>query len=80
MLPPLEKCSPTARTTITRTRSSSSSVSNTRRNWSRCGIDTILKGGRFRMLAPFSSKRGLLRAGPGTGSPALSFFKAVIYC
>jgi hypothetical protein len=32
------------------------------------------------MLAPFSSKRGLLRAGPGTGSPALSFFKAVIYC
>src|SRR5580704_8862191 len=48
MLPPLEKCSPTARRTITRTRGSSSIASNTSRNWSRCGISMMLNGGRSR--------------------------------
>src|ERR1700733_1777955 len=51
ILPPLEKCSPTERTTMTRTRASSSSVSNTRRSWSRSGLATTLSGGRLRMMS-----------------------------
>ena len=51
MLPPEEKCSPTARSTMTRTRASSSSASNTRRSWSRCGIEMTLNGGRSRMTS-----------------------------
>src|SRR4051812_28181702 len=51
MLPPLEKCSPMARSTTMRTRELSSRLSNTSRSWSRCGIDTTLSGGRSRMTS-----------------------------
>jgi hypothetical protein len=51
MKPPDEKCSPTERSTMTRTRGSSSRASKARRNWSRCGIEIVLKGGRSRMTS-----------------------------
>ena len=46
MSPPLEKCFPSARSTITRTPSSASSVAKTAASWSRCGMLTTLSGGR----------------------------------
>src|SRR5262245_35719744 len=56
MSPPLEKCSPVARSTMTRTRTSSFSASKTRRSWSRCGMETMLNGGRSRMTSARSRK------------------------
>src|SRR6516165_344654 len=49
--PPLEKCSPVARSTTTRTRASASSASNTARNCSRSVIVTMLSGGRSRITS-----------------------------
>src|ERR1700752_4399454 len=51
MSPPLEKCSPFARTTITRTRASSSRASKTARNCSRACIEMTLNVGRRRMMS-----------------------------
>ena len=68
MLPPLEKCSPTARSTITRTRASSSSASNTRRSWSRCGIDTMLNGGRSRMMSARSRAASISTRKPSSAA------------
>src|SRR5215468_1687450 len=49
--PPLEKCSPTARSTTTRMRASASSASNTARICSRSAIVTMLSGGRSRITS-----------------------------
>src|SRR5215469_15865860 len=49
--PPLEKCSPAARSTTTRMRASASSASNTARNSSRSAIVTMLSGGRSRITS-----------------------------
>src|SRR5262249_3180504 len=49
--PPLEKCSPAARSTTTRMRASPSSTSNTARNCSRSAIVTMLSGGRSRITS-----------------------------
>src|SRR6516165_93645 len=49
--PPLEKCSPAARTTTTRMWVSASSASNTARNSSRSAIVTMLSGGRSRITS-----------------------------
>src|SRR5215813_13130663 len=49
--PPLEKCSPAARSTTTRIRASASSASNTARICSRSGIVTMLSGGRSRITS-----------------------------
>src|SRR5215469_9688476 len=49
--PPLEKCSPAARSTTTRMRASASSASNTARNCSRSVIVTMLSGGRSRITS-----------------------------
>src|SRR5215467_9452320 len=49
--PPLEKCSPAARSTTTRIRESASSASNTARNSSRSAIVTMLSGGRSRITS-----------------------------
>src|SRR5215472_5612250 len=49
--PPLEKCSPAARSTTTRMRASASSASNTARNCSRSAIVTMLSGGRSRITS-----------------------------
>src|SRR5262249_54979780 len=49
--PPLEKCSPAARRTITRTAACASRASNAQRSWSRCGMLTTLSGGRSRMMS-----------------------------
>src|SRR5215831_386759 len=49
--PPLEKCSPAARSTTTRIRASVSSASNTARICSRSAIVTMLSGGRSRITS-----------------------------
>src|SRR5262244_2181441 len=49
--PPLEKCSPAARSTTTRMRASASSASNTARMCSRSAIVTMLSGGRSRITS-----------------------------
>src|SRR6516164_11669801 len=49
--PPLEKCSPAARSTTMRMQASASSTSNTARNSSRSAIVTILSGGRSRITS-----------------------------
>ena len=49
--PPLEKCSPTARSTMTRTRLSASAASKATRNCSRWLIVMTLSGGRSRMMS-----------------------------
>src|ERR1700736_5495333 len=49
--PPLEKCSPAARSTTTRMRASASSASNTARNCSRSAIVTMLSGGLSRITS-----------------------------
>src|SRR5215468_9741298 len=49
--PPLEKCSPAARSTTMRMRASASSTSNTARNCSRSAIVTMLSGGRSRITS-----------------------------
>src|SRR5215467_11803283 len=49
--PPLEKCSPAARSTTTRMRASALSASNTARNSSRSAIVTMLSGGRSRITS-----------------------------
>src|SRR5215469_11926945 len=50
--PPLEKCSPVARSTTTRMRASVSNASNTARNCSRSAIVMMLSGGGSLMLFP----------------------------
>jgi hypothetical protein len=52
--PPLEKCSPAPRTTMTRTAGSASSASNAARNSSRSGIVITLSGGRSSTTSPRS--------------------------
>src|SRR5215831_9270559 len=49
--PPLEKCSPAARSTTMRMRASASSASNTARSSSRSAIVTMLSGGRSRITS-----------------------------
>src|SRR6516225_12044221 len=49
--PPLEKCSPAARSTTTQIRASASSASNTARICSRSAIVTMLSGGRSRITS-----------------------------
>src|SRR6516164_1722485 len=49
--PPLEKCSPAARSTTTRMRASAASASNTARNCSRWAIVTMLSGCRSRITS-----------------------------
>ena len=65
-----EKCSPIARSTMTRTRASSSSCSNTRRSWSRCGIDTTLSGGRSRMTSARSRASSISTRKPSSAGEA----------
>src|SRR6516164_4541371 len=57
ILPPEEKCSPTARSTMTRTWVSSSRASKQRRSWSRCSISMTFKGGRSRTTSARSRAR-----------------------
>src|SRR6516165_12769573 len=49
--PPLEKCSPAARSTTMRMQASASSTSNTARNSSRSAIVTMLSGSRSRITS-----------------------------
>src|SRR5208283_5028721 len=66
MLPPLEKCSPTARRTMMRTCGFSSIASNTRRSWSRCGISMILNGGRSRITSACSRSASISTRNPSS--------------
>src|SRR5208283_3197712 len=66
MLPPLEKCSPTARRTMMRTCGFSSIASNTRRSWSRCGISMILNGGRSRITSARSRSASISTRNPSS--------------
>src|ERR1700751_2526830 len=84
--PPLEKCSPMARSTTTRMRASASSASNTARNCSRAAIVTMLSGGRSRITSArcrsgSSSRRKpskLSGSAGSSGGGSLMLFPSVI--
>src|ERR1700730_11437589 len=62
--PPLEKCPPPARNTMTRTRASASSASNTARNCSRSAIVMTLSGARSRITSARSRAGSISRRKP----------------
>src|SRR5450830_68982 len=68
MSPPLEKCSPIERSTITRTAGFSSSDSNTRRSWSRWPMEMMLKGGRSSTMSARSRAASMMTEKPSSFS------------